>query len=68
MPKVRQRQCIVLETDVHVLRKLTVLTQMFSYLYYGFEACPLSKSQIHSLEFALNSCLRKYSTLVRWRL
>jgi len=27
--------------------------------YYGLEACPLNKSQIHSLEFALNSCLRK---------
>jgi len=34
-------------------------TKCLPILYYGLEACPLNKSQIHSLEFALNSCLRK---------
>ena len=34
-------------------------TKCLPILYYGFEACTLNKSQIHSLEFALNSCLRK---------
>jgi len=34
-------------------------TKRLPIVYYGFEACPLNKSQIHSLEFALNSCLRK---------
>jgi len=31
----------------------------YNWNYIGFEACPLNKSQIHSLEFAHNSCLRK---------
>jgi len=34
-------------------------TKCLPILYYGFKACLLNKSQIHSLEFALNSCLRK---------
>jgi len=34
-------------------------TKCLPILYYGFEACTLNKSQTHSLEFALNSCLRK---------
>ena len=28
-------------------------------MYYGLEACPVSKSQIKSLHFAINSAFRK---------
>jgi len=28
-------------------------------LYYGLESVPITKSQIHTLEFVLNGCFRK---------
>ena len=33
-------------------------TKCLPILYYGFDTCPLNKSQIHFLEFGLNSCLK----------
>jgi len=32
---------------------------MFTFLYYGLDACPLNRDQAKSLEFAVNSCFRK---------
>ena len=46
---------------MHISQKFvqSIRTKCLSVLYYGLEACPLTKVQTKSLDYALHSCFRK---------